>query len=283
MSITPAISIVMPTYNMGSYLFDSVPSILGQSFENFELIIVDDGSTDQTEEIIKSFTDLRIVYIYREHEYMDSMNAGIAAVRGKYIVRMDADDLMTEDRLKKQFDFMEVHPEVDICGGGMELFGDVTGRLYPLVEHRAIAASLLLQNTVVHPSVIMRKSSLDEYIAKRGFLYDKTFVFAEDYHLWTCLMMEGYRFANIREILVKHRVSKEAVTSKHSVEMQKATIATQKVYLKFAIQQIVKGERQYLPLIEEVGKLSSLQLLMPQDVVQLIYTLYNRLLTTSNQ
>jgi len=273
----------MPTYNMGSYLFDSVPSILGQSFENFELIIVDDGSTDQTEEIMKSFTDLRIVYIYREHEYMDSMNAGIAAVRGKYIVRMDADDLMTEDRLKKQFDFMEVHPEVDICGGGMELFGDVTGRLYPLVEHRAIAASLLLQNTVVHPSVIMRKSSLDEYIAKRGFLYDKTFVFAEDYHLWTCLMMEGYRFANIREILVKHRVSKEAVTSKHSVEMQKATIATQKVYLKFAIQQIVKGERQYLPLIEEVGKLSSLQLLMPQDVVQLIYTLYNRLLTTSNQ
>lgn len=276
--ILPAISIVMPTYNMASYLLESIPSIFNQSFTDFELIIVDDGSTDQTAEVISSFVDSRIVYILREHDYIDSMNAGIATAKGEYIVRMDADDLMPEERLMNQFRFMKAHPKVDVCGGGMELFGDTTGHSSPLTEHNAIAALLLLQNTMVHPSVIMRRTMLDDYISKHGVLYDKTFVYAEDYRLWTCLIMEGYRFANLQEVMVKHRISENAVTSKYTEEMRRAAKRTRNDYLKFAIQQILIVDNGYLPFINEISKLSIAGLLTFQDVAQLIYIVYYKVL-----
>ena len=125
----------MPTYNMATFLLECIPSILEQDYGNFELIIVNDGSTDQTAEVVHSFPDNRIVYVRREHDYMASMNAGVRLAKGKYIIRMDADDLMLQGRIRKQVEYMEAHPEVDVCGSGMKNFGKDDSSLYGLTGH----------------------------------------------------------------------------------------------------------------------------------------------------
>lgn len=274
----PLISIVMPTYNMGHYLRECIPSILEQSCPDFELIIINDGSTDRTEEVIRTFPDKRIVYVYREHDYMASLNAGIRMARGKYIMRMDADDIMMPDRIKQQAEFMEKQPDIDICGGGIKNFGFINNEVYTLKDHRSIITSLLLQNSIAHPTVIMRKSRIDTYIQKYGFLYDPQFIYAEDYKLWTCLAMEGYKFANLPVLLVKHRISDQAVTVAYGQQSAQTAETVKKLYMKYAIEKIILTEGTYMGIINEMMSLADKQLLSLQDVQQLVYVLYKKIL-----
>lgn len=121
----PKISVVMPVWNATKYLPQSIESILNQNFDDFELIIIDDGSTDRSVEIVNSYRnrDRNIVVCENPHNFINSLNTGIALSRGEYIVRMDADDIMLPDRLEVQFCFMEENPEIDVCGSWMEIFG----------------------------------------------------------------------------------------------------------------------------------------------------------------
>lgn len=278
LNASPSVSIVMPVYNMATFLLECIPSILEQDYDNFELIIVDDGSTDQTADTIHSFLDNRIVHVRREHDYMASMNAGIRLAKGKYIMRMDADDLMLQGRIRKQVEYMEAHPEVDVCGSGMKNFGKDDSSLYGLTRHTSVISSLLLYNTMAHPTVIMRKESVDRYIAKHGTLYDKEYVYAEDYRLWTCMAMEGYRFDNIKEMLIKHRISSQAVTSIYAKESQCTAEKIKTEYLKYAIQEISQQGEMFERIIDDIMNLSRANLLNLQDIRQLIYVLYKRIL-----
>lgn len=278
LNASPLVSIVMPVYNIATFLLECIPSILEQDYDNFELIIVDDGSTDQTTDAIHSFLDNRIVYVRREHDYMASMNAGIRLAKGKYIMRMDADDLMLQGRIRKQVEYMEAHPEVDVCGSGMKNFGKDDSSLYGLTGHTSVISSLLLYNTMAHPTVIMRKESVDRYIAKHGTLYDKEYVYAEDYRLWTCMAMEGYRFDNIKEMLIKHRISSQAVTSIDAKESQCTAEKIKTEYLKYAIQEISQQGEMFERIIDDIMNLSRANLLNLQDIRQLIYVLYKRIL-----
>ena len=278
LNASPLVSIVMPVYNMATFLLECIPSILEQDYDNFELIIVDDGSTDQTADAIHSFLDNRIVHVRREHDYMDSMNAGIRLAKGKYIMRMDADDLMLQGRIRRQVEYMETHPEVDVCGSGMKNFGKDDSSLYGLTGHTSVISSLLLYNTMAHPTVIMRKESVDRYIAKHGTLYDKEYVYAEDYRLWTCMAMEGYRFDNIKNMLIKHRISSQAVTSVYAEESRRVAERIKTEYLKYAIQAICQQGKMFERIIDDIMNLSSANLLNLQDIRQLIYVLYKRIL-----
>lgn len=278
LNASPLVSIVMPVYNMATFLLECIPSILEQDYDNFELIIVDDGSTDQTADAIHSFLDHRIVHVRREHDYMASMNAGIRLAKGKYIMRMDADDLMLQGRIRRQVEYMEAHPEVDVCGSGMKNFGKDDSSLYGLTRHTSVISSLLLYNTMAHPTVIMRKESVDRYIAKHGTLYDKEYVYAEDYRLWTCMAMEGYRFDNIKEMLIKHRISSQAVTSIYAKESQCTAEKIKTEYLKYAIQEISQQGEMFERIIDDIMNLSRANLLNLQDIRQLIYVLYKRIL-----
>ena len=112
----PAISIVMPAYNAEKYIKEAIDSIIGQSFSNFECIIIDDGSTDSTRDIIRSYNDERIVLLEKKHDYIASLNRGMNAPKGKYLARMDADDIMHPDRLKIQYAVMEAEPSITVCG-----------------------------------------------------------------------------------------------------------------------------------------------------------------------
>ena len=122
---SPLVSILMPCYNNADYIGEAIESILCQSLQDFELIVLDDCSTDNSAEIISSFADERIVYHHNEQNMglANNLNIGIRMACGKYIARMDGDDISLPDRLKTQIDFLETHPDIALCSCGMEMFG----------------------------------------------------------------------------------------------------------------------------------------------------------------
>ena len=150
----PAVSIIVPVYNAEAYLQDCLYSIIQQTFPDFELLLIDDGSTDGSVAVINGFTDNRIRVIQNRHDFIGSLNMGIHAARGKYIARMDADDLMLPHRLQTQFDFMELHPDIDVCGSWADTFGEIHNIIRRPTEHADIVSSMLRSNPFMHPANI---------------------------------------------------------------------------------------------------------------------------------
>ena len=203
----PAVSIVMPVHNGEKYLREAIESILNQTFKDYELLIIDDGSTDKSVEIMGSFKDKRIRLVHNEKNLgiSKSCNKGIKYARGKYIARMDADDISLPERIEKQALFMEKNHHIGICGTWTESIGDIEGYIWqPPVEHKRICVELLFLCPLAHPTVMMRKESL----YKNDLFYDenldKLIEPAEDYELWV-RAGRVVRLANIPEVMLKHR------------------------------------------------------------------------------
>ena len=127
----PEISVVMSVYNAKETVAHAVESVLSQTFRNFEFIIVDDGSSDETSKILHSFSDDRIKILKNNHNYIDSLNIGMSHAKGRFIARMDADDYMHPDRLRFQVNFMKTHTDIDICGTWMQTYG----RFYGIISN----------------------------------------------------------------------------------------------------------------------------------------------------
>ncbi|MDR1502656.1 MAG: glycosyltransferase [Prevotella sp.] len=211
---TPAISIVMPVYNAARYLPETMESVLTQTFSDFELIIVNDGCTDDSVDIIKSYNDGRIVLMENRHDFIRSLNRGIGKSQGKYIARMDADDIMLPKRLSVQYEFMEAHPGIDICGSWMETFGGNVQTAKMPSGHEDIVRSLLFGNAIFHPTAFMRKSSLEKCKSYPN-LYKSKYIYAEDYKLWIDLVKNRLVFANIPKVLLWYRISNIQVSYRH--------------------------------------------------------------------
>jgi len=199
----PQILVIMSAYNAEKYIAEAIESILSQTFKDFEFIIINDASTDSTESIIKTYTDPRIRVINNEINLgiSKSLNRGLNEAHGKYIARMDSDDIALPSRLQQQFDFMEQHTDIDIAGSWYECFGYRNGVIKTPLSHDEIESTLFFYNCISHPTVIMRKETLDNFDVK----YDESFLFAQDYELW-CRVTDRFKFANIPEILLKYRV-----------------------------------------------------------------------------
>lgn len=219
----PAVSIVMSVYNASPYLKECMDSILSQTFQDFELIIIDDGSTDNSAEIIQSYKDVRIIFRTSKHDYINSLNMGINMARGKYVARMDADDIMFPDRLEKEFVFMEQHPDIDVCGSDVKIIGKSGYSLPVLANHKDIAACMVIQCPLFHPTVMMRMEKIHKVFGGNNMcqLYDPEYKYAEDYALWAKLLKHQFIFANIEEKLVCYRLSDTQITSVHAKEMKK--------------------------------------------------------------
>ncbi len=156
----------MPAYNAERYIKDSIESILNQSERDFEFIIVDDGSTDKTSLIISSFSDPRLrVFKINHCGLIYSLNFGISKANGEYIARMDVDDISEPNRLKKQADFLDDHPDIALCGSFATIIdenGKVKGRLeYSPIEDKNIRRYALLHNPFIHPTIMIRKKVFD--------------------------------------------------------------------------------------------------------------------------
>ena len=217
----PVISVLMPVYNAGDYIREAIESILTQTFSDFEFLIINDGSTDETENIILSYTDKRIKYVKNDKNIglTATLNKGISLTDTKYMARMDADDIAFQDRLKVQYDFMEANPEIGVSGGCFEIFGNTNQLKQHPLSDLEIKANLLFSCVLCHPAVILRTALLKKNNITYGvtFDYDDKFehriLELEDFGLWHKLKSVT-NFENINHPLIKYRMIGQNLSTK---------------------------------------------------------------------
>ena len=202
METSPAISIILPLYNGEAFVQQTIESILNQSFEYFELIIINDASTDKSKEIVLSFQDKRIRYIENESNMgiSKTLNRGIDLCCGKYIARIDADDVCMPDRLKTQWEFLEKNPAIGLCGSWAIVIDEnnkAIGKIINQTDPKFISIALLFSVPLIHPSVCCKTSILKQYKYADIPLI-------EDYDIW-CRMSKTTQMANIPKFLLKYR------------------------------------------------------------------------------
>ena len=224
---SPKISVILPVYNAELYVRESIQSILDQTFSDFELIVLNDGSTDGSEKVILEFQDDRIKYIKNEInlKLIDTLNLGLKLAKGKYIARIDADDICFLDRFEKQISFLDKNPEYGIIGSFAEFFGDSNGVLKYVEEDTDIRFALLTHNPFIHSTIMFRRSILTEY--QLEFRKDQLHV--EDYDLWI-IMISFTKAKIIPESLVKYRMHENQISSIHSEIQKNNTAILQKKY-----------------------------------------------------
>ncbi len=223
--LSPKVSVIMPVYNGEEYVGEAIESILGQTFDDFEFIIIDDGSIDESLNIIKAYHDPRIILICNETNLrlIPSLNKGLKAARGQYIARMDADDISLPGRLARQVEFMEQNPTIGVCGTWVEIFGEGEQSFWRFTHQPEEAKCMLLFGCcIVHPSVMLRRT-----IVEADFYYSALYPHGEDYALWVHIA-QHYEITNIPEVLLKYRKSKSQVSSKYAGEQLATTLKIQR-------------------------------------------------------
>lgn len=215
------ISILLPVYNGEKYLKECIDSILNQTFKNFELLIINDGSTDSTEHIIQTYTDSRITYFKNKENIrlISTLNKGFELINSKYIARMDADDIAMPTRLEDQLTFMEKHSDYVLCGSFVETIGEGKQRIVKYEqEHEAIKFRLLFDTHFPHPTAFIRTSVLK----KHQLFFKQEYIHAEDYAFWNELLDYG-KVKILPLPLVKKRSHQEQVSVKYYNLQQNVT------------------------------------------------------------
>ncbi|WKS94939.1 glycosyltransferase [Riemerella columbina] len=203
----PLVSVLLPAYNVEAYIAETVESVLEQSFTNFELIIINDGSTDKTLQVVEAFKDPRIILVNQENLGLaKTLNKGLQMARGEYIARIDGDDICYRNRLKIQVEYLENHPEIGLLGTGIELIDEQSQHLgyrVPIIGQHILPWVIRYQgNPIKHPTVMFRRQlaldcgGYDQRIGK----------YFEDYMLWL-KMSQVTAIDNLPKILVKYRLT----------------------------------------------------------------------------
>lgn len=247
--MSPKISVIMSVYNSEKYLDESINSILNQSFKDFEFLIVNDCSTDNSLKIIKKYQkkDNRIKLIDNKKNInlANSLNKCLKIVRGKYIARMDADDISFPNRLEIQFEYLEKNPEIFLIGGSavvINKYGEKIGSLFKDAGHLKIKNKLLKSNPFIHPSIFFRNT--------KKFFYRGEFKRSQDYDLYLRILESGKKMSNLPNFLIKYRIDEIS-----PLNMQKQLYYFNNAK-KFYFQRKEEGQDRYpsfegnLPLIE---------------------------------
>jgi glycosyltransferase involved in cell wall biosynthesis len=216
----------MAVYNGEKFLNEAIDSILAQSFADFEFIIINDGSTDATEDIILSYSDSRIRYVKNEQNLrlIATLNKGLALCQGTYVARMDADDIAMPSRLQEQVDFMERNPRVGLCGAWIESFGVGQPKSVGFKKtHSEVFLEFLLANHFNHPTAFMRRDVLTTH----GLHYPAV-LHAEDYAMWMSIVSVS-EVHILPRVLLRYRLHESSVcaTNKPFQDEQSAVIRRQ--------------------------------------------------------
>lgn len=209
----PLISVILPVFNGEKYLRAAIDSILSQTMRDFELLVINDGSTDGSRAVVESHYDDRIKLVNNQSNMglIASLNKGIELARGKYLARMDADDISHRERFEKQVELMEKE-SADICGSHWLVISEagklIEAKIMPL-SREAFILFLMYSVPFAHGSVMMRASFVRAHALKYGSVK-----FAEDYDLWVRFFEKGARFANVNEFLFSYRESAGSLTKK---------------------------------------------------------------------
>lgn len=241
------ISVVMPVYNSEQYVNEAIESVLAQSFEDFEFIIVDDGSTDNTRSRILSFEDERIKLIQNKHDFIKSLNIGMNSAHGKFIARMDADDIMHIDRLKIQHSVMQEYPDLTVCGTWINTFdtnsqnNNLSGNVSGLVEKPIL--KLIQGNFLFHPTVMLKT-----FFLRENSLKYEDYSYAEDYKFWSEIAKLGGQFYIENQPLLYYRISESQVSDKYRVEQKKST----EVIITEITEYLIEKNKQEYPELSEM-------------------------------
>lgn len=212
----PRVSVIMPVYNAEPYLKSAIDSILEQTFEDFELIAINDGSSDNSAQILDHYAriDKRVIAVHQENKKLvATLNRGIKMARGEYIARMDSDDLSFPRRFEQQVALLDAQPRVILVAGGFEIIDEESEFLYREVlpaHDRDIKRSMLLRNPIAHGSVMFRKSACDKVGG-----YSDAFGPTEDFELWSRLSLIG-EFAALEQTIFRWRVNTKGISSNNN-------------------------------------------------------------------
>jgi glycosyltransferase involved in cell wall biosynthesis len=247
----PKVTVLMSVYNGEKYLREAIDSILNQTFMDFEFLIINDGSTDSTVEILQSYDDPRIKIINNVENIglTKSLNKGLRIARGTYIARMDCDDISLPERLEKQINYLNAHPEVGVLGTAYRLI-DANGHDLEImrmpINDLQIRWTSLFDNPFAHPTVMIRKN----FMIKNKLNYDEAFLLSEDYDLWT-RMLNYTRGMNLSEPLIQYRVHANTVTSKYrEVQLKNRNIV--------ALRTMHEQQLEYAKTSDQVNQLRDL-------------------------
>ena len=212
------VSVITSVYNCDKYVKDMIDSIIGQSFNDWELIIIDDASTDKTWDIITSYEDERIIKIKNAYNMGLTVNLNKAwdLAKGEYIARIDGDDIAYSGRLSKQVNYMETHPKTVILGGGMKVFGNVCYLNSHVASPKENLVRLVFNSVISHPTMMIRKRILD----KKGIRYNENLRYAQDYELSFRASKVG-DIVSLPECVIKYRVHDGQISKAKEIEQKK--------------------------------------------------------------
>ena len=212
---TPTLSVIVPVYNAGTLLKECVDSILSQTFTDFELLILNDGSTDNCLEFLKECIDNRIQICNLEHNYIETLNYGLNISRGKYIAKMDADDICYPTRFEEQIKVLEEDPSLFMCCTDVETIGKPIKHFNIEGKLNNYLLKLVEENFIFHPTVIFNA----EHLNNNNLRYRDTYKYAEDYKLWSEMAIINAPIYYINKPLVKYRIHENSVSNTKSTEM----------------------------------------------------------------
>ncbi|RYZ00078.1 MAG: glycosyltransferase, partial [Chitinophagaceae bacterium] len=226
-------SILLPVYNAERFLREAVDSLLAQTFTDFELLALNDGSTDGSAAILNSYSDprLRVLPNDRNRGLIHTLNKGIDVAFGRYIARMDADDICHPERLAAQVAYLDAHPEVAVVASTLDMMDEAGNPIAAWPEDRrhvsaaAIRAFLPVDNCIAHPSVLARAAEMSRY------KYDAAQTEAEDYDLWLRMCADGLSIAKIDRPLLRYRVLATSLSRKDKLNADQRLALTKGKFL----------------------------------------------------
>lgn len=240
----PEISVVMSVYNGEIYLRSAIESVLNQTFKDFEFIIINDCSTDKTADILKEFEakDNRIILFEKPINkgfkgFVENLNIGISKARGKYIARMDADDLCLPGRLEKQFNFLEENPKVFLTGSSMILMNEKSeeiGKMNAFSNPDLIRKRTKIDNPIFHPTIMFRNEP--------DLIYRDKLYACEDFDFHLRMLSEKRVLYNISEPLLKYRILESSISRKGNSFVKRLFLEQAKTFYN---QRIKSGQDEY--------------------------------------
>jgi len=207
----PKISVVLPVYNARQHIKEAVDSILNQTFQDFEIILINDGSTDDSLQIMhKNYADNKKVSIINQqnHGLIFTLNKGISLAKGELIARMDADDIAFPERFRKQVELFNLDPELILCSASIKNFGAENNNTFYSSDNDELKAFLLFRPPFSHPAAMFKRTAFTEHHIE----YDESYKHCEDFALWSVLANFG-NFSNVTDIMLNYRVHENQVTN----------------------------------------------------------------------
>jgi len=246
-TMDPTISVLLPVRNGADFIEECLESVFAQTFKDFECLVINDGSTDETAVLVKKNKDIRL----RSFELKPgrgvpgALNFAILQTRGKYLARVDADDILHPQRFEKQVRYMEEHPEIGVLGSWAACFGSNKHLIQPPADHAGIVQKLLFDTALFHPTVLIRRSIFE----KQPCFYNEKYPYTEDVELWLRLAHKT-RFANLQEHLVRRRLHRGMSTYRNKKKMQYLIFKLRKKL----VTEFVQDERLGRDILEQMDR-----------------------------